>query len=90
MPKKQQIGRLAVRTEGQFVNAYYVMPHTMEGALMLFGVSRAAAEYPGVRDKVIELGKAIVTSILHDITGEVAQWPDAPTPAPEHERAGNS
>jgi hypothetical protein len=90
MPKKQQIGRLAVRTEGNFVNAYYAMPNTMDGALMLFGVSRAAAEYPGVRDKVIELGQAIVTSILHDITGEVVEWPNAPMPAPEHERAGNS
>jgi hypothetical protein len=88
--KFSQVGRLAIRTEGAFVNAYYAMPRTMDGALMLFGVSKEAAQYPGVRDKIIELGQAIVTAILHDITGKVAQWPNAPEPAPEHERSGSA
>ena len=44
MTKKQkmaEIGRLAMRHEGNFWNAYFALPDTMEGAIPL-GQSRAA------------------------------------------------
>jgi hypothetical protein len=92
MPKPKldavQIGRLAIRDEGPHVNAYYAQPGTMKDALLLFSVTRAAANYPGVRDKIVELGRQIVGEIMFEITGARAQWGGA-EPAPEHERSGH-
>jgi hypothetical protein len=62
MMQKVEFGRLAIRTEGSSISAYYAMPGTMEGAVPLFSVNRKAAEYPGVRDAILELGKVIVTA----------------------------
>lgn len=84
-----QIGRLAIRDEGGHVAAYYAMPDTMKDAKLLFTVKRRAADYPGVRDKIIELGRQIVGEIIFDVTGVRPVW-GGPETAPEHERAGHS
>ncbi len=84
-------GRLAIRTEGKFVNGYYARPDTMEGAVPLFSVRRACTNYEAVHAKVFELGQAIVACLLLDTLGDDAKiaWLD-PTQAPEHERSGNA
>lgn len=86
---QEQIGRLAVRDEGSFVAAYYAMPDTMTDAKLLFTVDRNAANYPGVRDRILDLGRQIVGEIIFDITGHRPTW-GGPETAPEHERAGHS
>ena len=40
-PDAAAIGRLALRGEGPDWNAYYAMPHTMEGALRLGSIAMA-------------------------------------------------
>ena len=37
----REIGRLALRHEGNFWNAYYALPGTMEGALFLGSIAMA-------------------------------------------------
>jgi hypothetical protein len=90
MAEQKKIGRLAIREEGESINAYYAMPGTMEGAILLFSVSRAAAMRPSVKEKILALGKQIVEEILYEAIGERPTWPDGPEPAPEHERAGRA
>jgi hypothetical protein len=86
----KQIGRFALREEGDLVNAYYAMPETMEGAILLFSVKRGAAMLPGVKEKVLALGRQIVGEIIFDVTGTRLSWPNEPQPAPEHERSGRA
>jgi hypothetical protein len=83
-----QFGRLAIRAEGNFVNAYYAMPDTMKGATLLFSVNRSAALRPGVHEKILDLGRQIVGEIVFEISGVRPLW-GGPEAAPEHERAGH-
>ena len=46
-PEKQQVGRLAMRVEGDFWRAYYAMPGTMEGALLLGSIAMGAVQREG-------------------------------------------
>lgn len=88
-PGDVQIGRLAIRDEGGHVNAYYAMADTMKDAKLLFSVNRRAADYPGVRDKILDLGRQIVGEMIFDIAGHRPTW-GGPEKAPEHERAGHA
>lgn len=85
----QQIGRLAIRDEGPHINAYYAMPNTMERARLLFSVDRGAADLPGVREKMLDLGRQIVGELIFEIAGVRPSW-GGPEAAPEHERAGRA
>ena len=85
----KQIGRLAIRHEGQNVNAYYAMPGTMKDALLLATVKKPAADMPGVLDSFMALGRKIVGEILFFETGVRPTW-GGPETAPEHERSGNA
>lgn len=89
IPGHEQIGRLAIRDEGSAVNAYYAKPNTMEDATLLFSVNAEAAKRPGVREKMLELGRQIVGEIIFEITGVRPVW-GGPEGAPEHERAGHA
>ena len=87
--QSKDIGRLAFRTEGEFVNAYYALRGSMEGALLLFSVNRSAAAHPIVRERILDLGRAIVGQLLHEATGQRVEFLE-PIPAPEHEKAGHA
>jgi hypothetical protein len=87
---QQQIGRLAMRHEGSFWNAYYAMPGTMEGAILLGSIAMSfVIGHPDRKDAFMNLMKKAVADIIEDVTGERPTWPDAPQLAPESERAGH-
>ena len=44
--KSREIGRLALRAEGEWWNAYYAMPDTMDRAIHLGSIRLSAAERP--------------------------------------------
>lgn len=94
MKKKEQIGRLAMRHEGQWWNAYYAMPDTMEGAIPLGSIAMAFVK-GGERqlerkDRFLAFMRECVGDILEERVGARPEWPDSPQPAPEHERSGHS
>jgi hypothetical protein len=85
-----QIGRLALRHEGENWNAYYALTDTMDGAVFL-GSIRMGAVISNTRRRqhFMNLMRDVVSDILKDATGQQPTWPNAPQPAPEHERSGH-
>lgn len=83
--KIQQVGRLALRAEGENWNAYYAMPDTMEGALYLGSIRLSLVEDRARKQAFMDLMRSSVGSILEGIVGMKPEWKD-PVSAPEHER----
>jgi len=85
-----QIGRLAMRQEGGNWNAYYAMADSMDGAIFLGSIRLGAVVgHPDRKKAFMNLMRDLVGEIIEDKTGCKPVWPDEPSPAPEHERAGN-
>jgi hypothetical protein len=83
-----QTGRLAIRKEGQWVNAYYALPDTMKDALPLGMIRvRICDQSPDLYDRWKQLMKDAVGHIVKDVTGIKPEW-SGEERAPEHERAG--
>lgn len=80
--------RIAVRDEGSHVHVYLARPDTMVNAKLIASVEGVSARLPGVRDKIIELGQAVVTAMVQDIANTEPSF-ILETP-PEHEKAGHS
>ena len=80
---KKQAGRLALRVEGDTWVAYYAMPDTMDGALVLGSIKMALVQDQGRRHAFMELMKSAISEVL-----DVESWDERP--APEHERAGRA
>lgn len=90
MSAPEKMGRLAFRREGKWWVAYYAMPDTMKGALMLGSVRMTAAESnPKVKDGFISVMRELVGDILEAKFGVRPQC-GGPQSAPEHERSGNA
>ena len=86
----QQIGRLAMRHEGQNWNAYYALPDSMEDPIFLGSIHMGAiAENPERKEAFMMMMRDIVSDIIEDETGVRPTW-GGPTAAPEHERAGEA
>ena len=85
-----QIGRLAMRHEGDNWNAYYALPNTMEDPIFL-GSIRMAAITSNLERKTafMYMMRDIISDIVEDQTGIRPTW-GGPESAPEHERAGHS
>jgi len=86
---KQAIGRLALRDEGEFWNAYYAETDTMDGALLLGSLHMRAAQIPARKAQFMELMKEVVGDIIQDAVGARPEWPMKARRAPAHERATN-
>ena len=87
---KKQVGRLAMRHEGRYWNAYYAMPNTMDGAILLGCISmRFVIDNQERKDAFMEFMKQAVSDILQEELGAEATWPNDPEPAPESERSGH-
>lgn len=84
-----QIGRLALRQEGGMWCAYYAMPNTMEGALLLGTLRMPIAAQPQHKVAFIALMQGAVADLIEEHTGTRLVW-NSPVSAPEHERAGNA
>jgi hypothetical protein len=91
MSDTAQIGRLALRQEGDLWCAYYAMPDTMKGALFLGSIRMAiVTQQPASKAAFMRLMRVAVSDIIEERTGARPVWPNKPVAAPEHERGGNA
>lgn len=89
MSRRMQIGRLALRQEGDYWNAYYAMPDTMTGAVRLGSIAMGfIVSRPERKDAFIALMREAVADIVEAKSGTRPTWSDDLRSAPEHERAG--
>lgn len=88
--KKQQIGRLALRHEGNLWVAYYALENTMDGALFLGSIAMAAiANNTKRKQAFMDIMRSFVADIIERQAGVRPTWGD-PRDAPEIEKAGHS
>jgi hypothetical protein len=85
-------GRLALREEGDFWNAYYAPPDTLHGALLLGSIRmQLICEHPRRKAMFMALIRDAVGDAIKHVTGDRPEWPDPEgEPAPERERSGNA
>jgi hypothetical protein len=88
-PDLRKMGRIALRHEGEFWNAYYAMPGTMEGALLLGSLHMRFATDRRRKEAFMDLIRDCVGDILQQKIGRRPAW-NEPEPAPEHERSGSA
>jgi hypothetical protein len=88
--KQMQIGRLAMRHEGENWNAYYALPDSMNEPIFLGSIRMGAIANNDVR-KLAFMGmmRDIVSDIIEEETGVRPIW-GGPERAPEHERSGEA
>ena len=88
--QKPEIGRLALRHEGDYWNAYYALPSTMDDALLLGSIRMAlAATLPERKQAFMDLMQECVADIIEQAIGQRPVWPTPPRRAPEAERSGH-
>ena len=85
-----KVGRLAMRHEGEFWNAYYAMPDTMTGAILLGSIKMRFVERTEQRAAFMSFMREAVSDLIEETTGVRPTWPESAHPAPEHERAGHA
>jgi hypothetical protein len=79
-----EVGRLAMRQEGDLWVAYYAASSTMDKALFLGSVRIAFVRTPERKAAFMELMKAAVSDILNEATGGEVTWPHGERPASEN------
>lgn len=85
-----QVGRLAMREEGENWVAYYAEPGTMNKAIFLGSVRMGAVTTnPARKQAFMDMMRDIVSDIIEEATGVRPIW-GGPERAPEHERSGNA
>lgn len=90
MSEYEQIGRLALRHEGMYWNAYWAPPVGMEGAILVGSIRFSAiAGNDVVKDRFMRLMRDALHMLIAEATGQSPAW-SGPAAAPEHERAGNA
>jgi hypothetical protein len=83
-----QIGRLALRVEGENWNAYYALPYSMKEPVFLGSIRMGAvANNPERKQAFMLMMRDIVSDIIEESTGFRPTW-GGPQSAPEHERSG--
>lgn len=89
-PELQQVGRLAMRGEGDWWVAYYAEVGTMDGAHELARVSMGLVREQKRRDQFIGLMRELYADLVEGALGIRPTFPEPPQPAPEHERSGHA
>jgi hypothetical protein len=87
---RTQVGRIALRVEGDNWNAYYALPGTMEGALWIGSIAREfVVSNPERKRAFIEMMVDCVSDIIEQATGtRPALGAYDVIVGPEHERTG--
>ena len=86
----QEIGRLAMRHEGDLWVARYALRDTMEDAVFLGSIAMAGiTSNPERKSGFMDMMKEMVADIIEDRIGERPDW-NGERKAPEHERAGRA
>lgn len=81
--------RVAIRAEGEYVNAYVAERDTMEGAELLMSIRRSlCARFPQTFDAFKANASAALQLMLESRGIHVVAMVDEP--APEHERTGSA
>ena len=89
MSKKQAVGRLAFRVEGDKWTCYIAKPNTMEGAKWVGSVMLGIVDDPVRKLMFMDLMKDAYRDFLQGALGkEVASWDEER--APESERSGSA
>lgn len=89
--RKQEIGRLALRVEGDWWNAYLAQSGTMDDAIHLGSIRfSAVAENDERKQAFMLLMRDVMADLIESAIGQRPIWPDPPEIAPEHERAGRA
>lgn len=84
-----QIGRLAMRVEGDNWNAYLAEPGTMENAVLLGSIKYHLVVNNTERKLAfMEIMVGAGAELIHDMTGETPTF-EGPFSSPEHERSGH-
>lgn len=71
---QRQIGRLAFRVEGRMWVAYYALPDSMEGALLLGSISMGAVQAPQHKQAFIKLMQDVISRALINKVGSKPTW----------------
>lgn len=89
MSEMKDIGiRLAIRREGEFVNAYLAQRSTMDGAKLLGSLAVDVAQHVVIFDAWKSLMSGVMEAAIQTL---FKQKPDMrEEPAPEHERSGRA
>jgi hypothetical protein len=85
----RQVGRLAMRHEGNFWNAYYAMPNTMERAIYLGSLHMHFASQDKHRTTFMSLMRECVGDLIESKFGHRPVW-GGEIGAPEQERSGTA
>lgn len=87
--KQQQIARVAIRHEGEFINAYFADPRTMEDSVLVGSIRTSICDTdPAVFELFQELMRASMSALFKEVLGKAPDF--VIEPAPEHEKAGHS
>lgn len=85
----KKIGRLAMRLEGKMWNAYYALPDSMEGAILLGSIAIAlVSDCPERKQVFLGMMSGAVADFMESKLGARPEM--LVTAAPESERAGNA
>lgn len=86
-----KVGRLAMRVEGEFWNAYWAPEQTtMQGAVHLGSIRMTLIKDDrAIKDEFLKLMQSSVAAAVRSVIGGVPSWSE-PETAPEHERVGHS
>lgn len=82
----KEVGRLALRSEGDFWVAYYALPDTMDGAVLLGSIAMRFVQDKNRKRLFQMLMQEAVADLLEGYYGTRPHWPSPPVAAPEHER----
>jgi hypothetical protein len=80
--------RLAIRREGEVVNAYIAHPHTMKDATLIGSIGRKVALKADFFERWKALMSDILVAFIKDVYGQTPTIEEKG--APEHERSGNA
>jgi hypothetical protein len=89
IPDHAQVGRLALREEGNNWVAYYALPDTMKDAIFLGSIRMVVVlANPERKQAFMDLMREVVADTIEETTGIRPQW-TGPQTALEHERSGH-
>jgi hypothetical protein len=87
----EQIGRLAMRVEGDYWAAYYALPNTMENSVLLGKIALRFIADMERKAEFMAMMREAVSDLIEEQTGKRPIWPDLEgQPAPESERSGSA
>lgn len=88
-PAESKPFRIAIRTEGEFVNAYWARSSTMDGAKLCMSIDRQLCDVPMIREGFMLVAEAVARHLVQGTLrpGQSISRVEFEA-APEHEKAG--